>query len=141
MGFGGGEIAPPAHQAYFSTDDGASWFTDSEDKIPPFQKDGKPAYRVYLYSCDAGATKFVGYMQRFTADAKAKIEQSQTLTGEALDAEAAAIGQARLAGEEVKKPKTGDTDKAWLKRSTRDGDVISRPMCPNGSPAQVMLPP
>ena len=35
-------------QAFFSDDDGKTWFPDDAMKIPPFDHNGKPAYRAGL---------------------------------------------------------------------------------------------
>jgi len=53
---------PP--QAYYTVDDGKTFFADSTDKVPPFDHEGQPAVTAYVYQC--GGQKFVGYMERFT---------------------------------------------------------------------------
>src|SRR3954467_5625843 len=65
-----------ASQAYFTIDDGKSWFPDDSTKLSPFTKDGKTAYRVFVWTCDKGKTKFVSHLQRYTEETKAQIEQS-----------------------------------------------------------------
>src|SRR4051812_26728435 len=58
---------------FFSNDDGNSFFLDDNRKIAPFSKDGKDAYRAYVFKC-ADGKKFVAYLERYTADAKKKLE-------------------------------------------------------------------
>ena len=61
-----GATAPNAKgvaNAFFTTDDGKTWFADDAAKFPPFDKDGKPAYSAILFTCDGGKTQFVGYLQ------------------------------------------------------------------------------
>ena len=65
--------------AYFTTDDGKTWFTDSLDRIPPFQKDGKEAVMCTLYHCKEGNHEFVGIMNRFTPAGRAAMEKYQAL--------------------------------------------------------------
>src|SRR5690242_15812342 len=55
---GGSTAGRSGTQAYFSIDDGKTWFVDDGKKIPPFQKGGKDAVRAYVYRCPDG-TKFV----------------------------------------------------------------------------------
>ena len=54
----------------FSSDDGASWFVDASDPIPPFDHKGKPAVTAHLARPDAGGTLKVIYLERFTPDAR-----------------------------------------------------------------------
>ena len=49
--------------AYFTDDDGKSYFADAFDKKSGFDHDGKTAYAAYVFSRDGG-TPFVGYMIR-----------------------------------------------------------------------------
>lgn len=65
--------SPPAPNAYFSTDDGATWFV-TPLQIPPFAYQGKEAVQAMLYTSDGGATKFVGYLLRYTAEGKLKMK-------------------------------------------------------------------
>jgi len=75
--------APPgsSRQAFFTTDDGRTWFKDDMKKLPPFDRDGKPAYRCYLHTSDGGKTTQVTYLERYTADAKKVMEQLQASGG------------------------------------------------------------
>lgn len=79
-----GNSGPPIPtKSFYVTDDSspeaakASLFKDKIDKIPPFDKDGKQAYRAYVYTCDGGKTQFIGYLERYTADGKAKLEAAR----------------------------------------------------------------
>ena len=44
-GCGGGAKGVRAKD-FFSNDDGQTWFADDATRVPPFDKDGKPAYRA-----------------------------------------------------------------------------------------------
>lgn len=59
-------------QAFFTVDDGATWFADDVKKVAPFDKDGKPAFRAYVFKC--GDKEFVAYMDRFIPAAKAQLD-------------------------------------------------------------------
>ena len=56
---------------YFTVDDGKTFFVASSDKIPPFDYNGKEAVHAYVFQCDG--KKFVGYMERYTRDARQSI--------------------------------------------------------------------
>jgi hypothetical protein len=64
----------PTAKAYYTTDDGATQFVDSMDHLAPFDHHGKPAYRVWMFSTDGGKTRFPGYLERYTSQAKARVE-------------------------------------------------------------------
>src|ERR1039458_9705554 len=65
--------AMPTARAYFTTDDGATQFVDSMDHLAPFDHNGKPAVRVWMFSEDGGKTRFPAYLERFTPQAQARI--------------------------------------------------------------------
>ncbi len=58
--------------AYYTVDDGTSCFTDDMDKFPPFAHDGLQAVQAHMFDCDGH--RFVGYLSRYTSDAKAILE-------------------------------------------------------------------
>ena len=53
-----------ANASWYSTDDGASWFKDKPNKMP-FEVEGKPAYRAYVFD-DGSGKPFVGYLERYS---------------------------------------------------------------------------
>src|SRR5205814_8476268 len=59
-----GELPVVSPKDFYTTDDGDTWFVDDNDKITPFDHDGRPAVLVHLFTCDGGNTKFVGYLER-----------------------------------------------------------------------------
>ena len=118
----------PSGMAYFSTDDGQTWFVDSADKLPPFQHDGKEAFRAYVFEC--GGKEFVNHLERYTPEAKKTMEA-------ALEAErsgkappsAGAIQQAASAGRQLKKPGA----KEWVAAGNfaKTGPILNV-KCPDG---------
>ena len=50
----GGGTPSVATKAYFTIDDGKTWFSDDINKVPPFDKDGKQAVKAYVYECPGG---------------------------------------------------------------------------------------
>lgn len=59
--------------AFYTVDDGKSWFVDDASKVPPFDKNGKAAVLAFVYRCKESGEPFVGYMQRFSEEAKNKL--------------------------------------------------------------------
>jgi hypothetical protein len=63
----------PLH-AYYSDDDGKTWFTDSIYQVPPFDHNGKPAVFAQIYTYDDGKKQFCGYLSRYTPEAKQRLD-------------------------------------------------------------------
>ena len=123
---------------YYTDDDGATFFPDDIRKFPPFDHGGKPAVRARVFSCDGGKTKFVGYLERYTPDAKARLEKA----GAGKPGSAADVGimeDVSMNGVEYKKPK--DTG-AWLKQSDPKISKVMEVKCPDGTreKLEVMMP-
>src|SRR5688500_18453397 len=70
---------PPA-KAFYTIDDGATYFVDDIAKLAPFQKDGKEAVRAHVFECDG--KQIVGYLEKYTSQAKIQIEKAATGTGD-----------------------------------------------------------
>ena len=91
-------------EAFFSSDDGKTWFSDDVKKLPPFDKDGQQAVRAYVYRSSDGK-EFVSYLERFKPDAKRAIEGANKVDPKKKVAvDQSAIQNAFRAGREVKRP-------------------------------------
>lgn len=99
--------------AFYSVDDGKSFFKADSANIPPFTHDGKEAVQAIVYTVDGGKTRFVGYLMRFTPKGVQHIKDQR--------AKAAASGQPALPGQdpelqentEIKRP----GERTWIKIS------------------------
>ena len=132
QGFGGGSGAGSAStQSYFSNDDGKTFFEDAATKTPPFDKDGKPSAQAFVFTCDGGKTKFVGYLKRFTPEAKKKIEESQKNPNQT---DPTMWETLELSGAEYRKP--GDPEGKWVNQAGKDGYAqwsrVVSVKCPDG---------
>ena len=115
--------------AWFSDDDGQSWFADSRSKSPPFEHNGKQAYRAYVYTCDGGKTKFAAYLERFTAAGKAALDRNRTAARQNEPPQAGVLEHVMMTEMEVKKPGPGE----WIRVSDPRATAIRTPTCPDGS--------
>lgn len=128
-----GGTPPIPTKAFFSDDDGQTWFVDSVEKIPPFDHNGKPAYRVQLFRCGEGGKPFVGHLEGFDEAGKQKIEESIKAGTKAAVASAQRMSMAN--GMMIKRPK----DAVWVKYDIADPQSIQeftkvlQPVCPDGS--------
>ena len=48
--------------AYFSADDGKTFFVGNSASVPPFDHDGKPAVRAYVYQCGEDRFPFLRFL-------------------------------------------------------------------------------
>ncbi len=125
-------------QTFFSTDDGKTWFADDDEKVPPFDKDGKQAVRAFVYRCGDG-TMFVNHLQRFTPEAKRILEtQRKSQRNRKGGPDTSEIGGALSNGREVKRP--GDTK--WI--TSDDFRAVAQVLsvkCPPGCTEAVSVEP
>jgi hypothetical protein len=129
--FGEPRYEPPA-KAWFTVDDGKTWFADEISKQPSFDYGGRTAYRVFVYTCDDRKTVFAGYLMRYTAEARQKLAQ-----GAADDPAVQELLSG--AGVEVKAPLTGE--QGWIKRNDPKAAALMQPICKEtNSPAVVVEP-
>lgn len=127
-----GESLSPTTRWYFTVDRGRTWFSDDVNKIPPFDHDGKPAYRARIFSCDGGSTKWCGYIERCNPEVKAKIDESL-----ARGVPANTLVMTAAAAIEVERP--GGTDADWVPRSnTKAYNEVTTVPCP-GDPNKYPL--
>jgi len=116
----GGQVSA---KAFFTIDDGKNYFVDDAAKIPPFDYQGKQAVRAYVFSCNG--TKKVEYLQRYTPEAKKKLEAATANKGRP---DFGIMDQVQFTGVEVKKP--GDKD--WVKQNDERAVKVMQPQC-NGT--------
>ncbi len=60
--------------AYFTEDDGVTFFADETRPLVPFQREGKTVVQACVFQCP-GQKPYVGYMLRFPADQKVILEK------------------------------------------------------------------
>ena len=68
---------PQVKYAFYSDDDGQSYFRDDINKLFPFDHNGKQAYRAYVFQ-SGGGKPFVGYLERIDDRAAAKLQTLQS---------------------------------------------------------------
>jgi hypothetical protein len=124
----GGPTPNTSEKAFFTIDDGKTTFADDISKLPPFDHQGKPAVRAYVFACKGGKIRFVGYLERYTTEGKAKVEEAKARKQTMDPAFAESLA---ATGIEVKQPMTGD--KAWLLRGDPKAATVMSPKCPDGS--------
>jgi hypothetical protein len=117
----GGEL-PGADKAWYTDDDGRTWFADDINRLPPFDHNGKKAYRCYVWTCDGGKTKYVSNLERI------KPERMKEFTPDGSNSRRRFVLPAM--DMEVKPPLTGD--RGWTDYSLPAGRAIRVPHPPPG---------
>lgn len=116
-------------QCYFSDDDGKTWFIDDAKNVPPFDHNGKKAYKAILFRCKDGKP-FVARLEGFDDEAKGMIQDEVSKGRNVLSAEY----QTMTHGMMIKHP--GDADWTTLKpgdsASARQWGEIMSIHCPDG---------
>jgi len=120
----------PANAAWYSDDDGATWFADEPNKVTPFlnTKTNREAVNAYVYKCP-GEAPFVAFLEKPEPAVKAKWDDwmkknpGQPLSGDAL--------HLAEGGMLVKKPK--DRTAPWVKGDSEAGGLIKVIKCKDGS--------
>jgi len=111
---------------YFTTDDGKTFFAASRDNLPPFDYQGKEAVHAYVFECPGSGKRFVGYLERYSAEAHKKLLATK-----------AADPGIQMNGRELKKP----GDSTWVKSSDLKAvDKVTDVRCPDGKPAEPVEP-
>lgn len=127
-------------QAYYSSDDGQTWFADSATRAAPFDQDGKPAMIAYVYSYADGSKTFCGYLAKYTPEAKTAMEASiATAVKAGKPPEAAALlGDREFMKRGILVKKPGDKD--WVPYGDPRANAVFTIKSPDGSPVdQVMV--
>ena len=123
----GGPSGSDGRKVYFTDDDGATTFADDALKVPPFDHNGKQAVRAHVFK--AGGKQFVGHLERYTPEAKKKVEELYT-NKRAMNDPTAMEPIMRL-GFEVKAPGAKD----WVKFSDPKARDITQAKPPGGGNA------
>lgn len=124
-----------AGDAYFSTDDGQTFFVDTGAKLPPFEVDGKQAVKAHVFMC--GGKRVVGYLSRYTPETLKAIEDAKAARDQGKPPpNVHLLAGMGTTGLEVKRP---GPNNPWVKQADVNRATRIRVFrCPDGSiPAEV----
>lgn len=128
-----GAAGPVAKTAYYTDDNGKTFFKDDVNKIPPFDHNGKQALRCDVF--EAGGKQFVGLVYRFTEAGK----RDMAAYNPSKDAD----GSTRKSIEErsLQVKPVAAADKAWdIADETTVMRLQSQVKDPSGKPAKLVQP-
>lgn len=137
-----GAMAKQGQGAFFTTDDGASYFPADFSQAPPFTHSGKEAVQVVLISCDEGKTTKVGWLVRYTGEnhkrADAIIKSGNI--GMMPDSEVKAPGTGEWVSSGQAAGVTNMKDFTAAQAAAKKSKEIINPKCPDGKGFMIMLP-
>lgn len=112
--------------AFYTVDDGQTWFADDAYRVTPFDYNGQPAVKAYVFKCSDGG-EFVGFLERFTEEGR---KQVQKMLDEGVAPEYATAEIDYAVAIEVKRP--GQSE--WVKpENNQKYEEITEVKCPDGS--------
>jgi hypothetical protein len=133
---------PAADKAFYTIDDGRTWFVDSIYKTPPFDHEGKTAVRAMVYSYDNGRYQFCPFVQRYTSDIKKTLDDAiaqALIAGKPLASVGLFNAPTALDGTEVKE---SASDGDWIPTSDKKdaAKIINSIKSPDGSAVDFVIP-
>lgn len=117
--------------AYFTDDDGKTYFVGQSDQIVPFQHNGKTAYLATVIQCGKEAPR-VAYLLRYSPAAIQQIEQVRK-SGQNIELATSSI---IADGSEVRRP----GEEKWLPIHSAAAAKVLKIECPNNQPVQFVTP-
>ena len=127
---------PNATRAYYSSDDGQTYFVDDFFKSYPFDHDGQQAYRAYMFQ-DPTGKKFVGYLERYRTEGIKQLDDLLARGGMTQEQLRGAIQPLRSEYTEVKKP--NDPKAKWYRAGSAQAEGVASGRAPDGSYGNVIL--
>ncbi|HEY8665465.1 MAG TPA: hypothetical protein VIL86_02310 [Tepidisphaeraceae bacterium] len=128
-------------KAYYTIDDGASYFADDIQKIAPFDHDGKQAVRCYVWKCKGGKP-FISHLEKYTDEAKKQIEEAMKQMPQGPNGKSPAgpmpmmMIESTMTGKLVKKPGKGE----WLNQVAPEAQEVTKLQCPDGGSMETIEP-
>jgi hypothetical protein len=107
-------------KAWYTVDDGKTWFLGPGNKVVPFEHEGKMAVRCFVYTCDGGKTKFASHVERLDPAVRSKYGPQAEVEPWKLPRGA----------KQVKRSLTGDS--GWISEESPQVGQVAIPRCPDG---------
>ena len=126
--------------AYFSDDDGKTWYADNRDNIPPYDHNGKQAVRAIVFSYANGSKQFCGYLLRYSPAVRKSIMDAVAAGAAhppALSPYAIAYGMNFVTTSEVK---AAGSSEPWVPSTSDKGRTVMSVKSPDSSELDSVVP-
>jgi hypothetical protein len=130
--FSGRGPISPRDQAFFTTDDGKTWFAADVTNVPPFDRDGKQACRAIVIRC-GGGEPFVHHLESYPQEVKKQLEDAVAGASDRSQKIITVVRGENMLLDHLLVKKPGDPN--WVQSTPREADAyrkISIPDCPDG---------
>ncbi len=140
--FSVGSMAKQGQAAFFTSDDGNTFFSDDFHGAPPFISGGKEVVQAVVISCDQGKTKKVGWLVRYTGENKKRADAiiKSGNIGMMPDAEVKAPGTGEWVSSGNVAGVTNMKDFTAAQAAAKKAKDIINPNCPDSEGFMIMLP-
>lgn len=129
---------PIANKAYYTVDDGNSWFVDDKTKAAPFLIDGKEALKAYVIQC--GGRKSVALLEKYTPIAKQRIDQVNAQIAKSGTSAGADTRLGALMTEENSRVYKAPGGQDWMTAGQAGAIMAKLQKCEDGSEAEMVNP-
>ena len=121
---GASDIPSADEHAFFTVDDGKTWFVGDIKVLAPFDHQGKQAVRAYVFECDG--QRFAGFLEQFTEEGK-KARQQVLEASKTGRPNGRLVYVSQVSGREIKRP----GDKNWTVATDQQAvESITDVRCP-----------
>ena len=118
--------AAKPERAFFTVDDGKTWFVDDASRLAPFDHDGQAAVRAYVCECDG--KRFVNHLERYTDAGKRAMAQVREAAKKG-PPPGMLVAAAQQRGREVKRP----GEAKWVVSNTPAAGAVVALKSPGGA--------
>jgi hypothetical protein len=133
---GSSGVGTPPKTAFYTDDNGKTFFEDDVLKVSPFERNGKQAYRADVFQCSDGK-RFVGFIYRHNDSGRQQVEQYIANKTMNKDKGGSLLGAIESACMEFKRAGAGD--RAWRPNDSAAIDSLRAAVkCPSGGPATLV---
>ena len=122
----------PITKAWYTSDDGRTWFKASNRRVAPFAHEGKEAVEAFVFECEG--KEFVGYMRRYKPSGKKRLEEYYAAEDAGKEPD---VG--KLAGLDFLLEYKRPGEKEWTSELHK-GTEMMYVNCKDGSPALIVRP-
>jgi hypothetical protein len=132
--FGGpSSVGPAPRTAFYTDDNGKTFFEDDIHKVSPFERNGKQAYRADVFQCPDGK-RFVAFVYRHNASGRNEMEQYLANKIMEKDEGGSILRAIEVSSMEFKR--AGADDRAWRANDAPAIESLHAAVkCPSGGPA------
>lgn len=133
---GPSSVGAAPRTAFYTDDNGKTFFEDDIHKVSPFERNGKQAYRADVFQCPDGK-RFVGVIYRHNSSGRQQVEQYITNKTMNKDKGGSILRAIESACMEFKRPAAND--RAWRPNDSAAIESLHASItCPSGGPATLV---